>query len=265
MEWLMGYSLEGLRQAEPNELCDILTNTWTLERSCICGLLGEPPPVTLEYGIAAVLAEIRRRPLVEPPLTGFYDCFYLMTHVVYVLNCFNGHLPNQRADCPWVYGYLERCLGFWLRELRRDSAQVQAGLLPEAVISHLWSADAVDAVAEAADCLLGLEQPPEPDSEVGLDLRIGLRFLMDQQREDGLIFSPGSVMDPVDQYNYVHPSWTAAAALQVPFRLMPGPSPRCQAWANHARAAAREVGFAEPPPPPKASPAASFVEEAGEN
>lgn len=248
MQRLLGYSLDSLRKAEEGELCDILTNTWTLERTLVCGLLGSPPPVELEYGVAAVLAEIRRRPLVEPPLSGFYDCFYLMTHVVYVLSCFNGHLPNYRQDCPWVYAYIERALGFWIRELRRDAAQVQAGHLPASVVAHLWSADAVDAIAESCDCLLGLKEPPDEESDVGRDVRVGLRFLMDRQGQDGLMFSPGSAQDPNDEYNYVHPSWTAAAALQSLSREAPGPSQRCALWSRHARAAAVQVGFSEPPP-----------------
>jgi len=96
MEELAGFSLEGLKSASCGELCDALMQVWTVERSSVCGLLNTPP---LEYGVREVLAEVRRRPLILPPKPGFYHCFYLMTHVVYTLNCFNGHLPNRRSDC----------------------------------------------------------------------------------------------------------------------------------------------------------------------
>lgn len=244
METWVGYSRAGLWRAKGSELCDILTGTWTLERSLVCGILGDgPAPAKLEYGMAEVLAEITKRQLVEPPLEGFYDCFYLMTHVVYVLNCFNGHLPNYRADCPWIYAYLERCLSFWLREVRRYNA---AGEMPAAVASQLWSAEAVDAVAESVDCLLGLGEPTE-DSAMGEAIRGGIQFLLEQQDEDGLFFSPGAQRDPSEEYNHLHPSWTAVAALQALRRRVPGPSPRCAAWVRHVRVAAEKAKLSAGP------------------
>lgn len=250
MQALVGYSAEGLREAPYDELCDILTQTWTLERSVVCGLFGNKSVPSLEYGVAAVFAEIRRRPLMEPPLEGFYDCFYLMTHVVYILNCFNGHLPNRRADCPWVYSYLERCLNFWLREVRRDSATK----VSESIASELWSADGVDAIAEAADTLLGLGEPTQ-EGATGEAIREAVHWLLGRQEDGGLFFSPGAPRDASDEYNHLHPSWTAAAALQLE-RQAPGPSPRCAAWARHARAAAQQAGLGTEPAPPTMASAA---------
>mmetsp|Transcript_20462 Transcript_20462/g.55855 ORF Transcript_20462/g.55855 Transcript_20462/m.55855 type:complete len:486 (-) Transcript_20462:57-1514(-) len=239
MEQLVGYSLEGLSTANLGALTDILVQVWTLERVSVCGLFGEQATPPLEYGIAEVLAEIRRRPLAEPPLAGFFECFYLMTHVVYVLNCFNGFLPNKRTDCPWLYSYLERCLGFWLREVRRDSSQ-----LPDNLAARTWGAEAVDAISEAVDCLRGLDDESETDH-----VREGLAWLLSRQEADGFFYSPRAQRPAENVYDALHPTWTAVAALQLD-REAPGSSPRCAAWSQHAREAAREVGFAETPPLP---------------
>ena len=40
--------------------------------------------------LSLVLQEIRKRPLVQPRSADYYDAFYLMTHVVFVLNAYNG-------------------------------------------------------------------------------------------------------------------------------------------------------------------------------
>jgi len=239
MQELVGHSAESLGQADLGALTDILVQAWALERVSVCGLFGDLQVPSLEYGVETVLAEIRSRPLVEPPLAGFYECFYLMTHVVYVLNCFNGHLPNRRTDCPWVYAYLERCLGFWLREVRRDFSK-----LPDAVASTTWGSEAVDAIAEAVDCLRGLDDESETEH-----VREGLAWLLTRQEADGFFFSPRAQRPAANEYDHIHPTWTAVAALQLD-REVPGPSPRCAAWAQHARQVAKEAGFAEAPPLP---------------
>eukprot|EP00439_Symbiodinium_sp_Y106_P082398 s1736_g21.t2 len=196
-EELAGFSLEGLKSASCGELCDALMQVWTVERSSVCGLLNTPP---LEYGVREVLAEVRRRPLILPPKPGFYHCFYLMTHVVYTLNCFNGHLPNRRSDCPWLYAYLECCLEFWLT-------------VAESTMSALQG-EAVDAIAEAVDCLRGL-------NERGSQTTIrACRWLLSRQQADGFFVSPNS-RRPENDYDHLHPSWTAAAALQLK-RQAPG-------------------------------------------
>lgn len=240
MEFLAGLSKDGLRSASFSELTDILSQTMTVERSFVCGLL-DGVSLELGYGVGEVLAEICRRPLVEPPSVGFYECFYTMVQVVYTLNCFNGHLPNQRADCQWVYAYLERCLSFWLREVRREGVAD----LEDSVASRLWSAEAVEAIAEAVNCLMGLAEPTE-DSPTGEAIRAGVQVLLAQQTE-GLFFSPGAPRDPSDAYTYIRPSWTAAAALVALDRQAPGPSQRRAAWSRHARAAARGAGLATGP------------------
>mmetsp|Transcript_62183 Transcript_62183/g.181539 ORF Transcript_62183/g.181539 Transcript_62183/m.181539 type:complete len:493 (+) Transcript_62183:81-1559(+) len=239
MEQMVGLSEEGLGTADLGALTDVLVQAWALERVSVCGLFGEQPTPALEYGVREVLAEIRRRPLVEPPLAGFYECFYLMTHVVYVLNCFNGHLPNRRTDCPWLYAYLERCLGFWLREVRRDFSQ-----LPDVVAATTWGAEAVDAISEAVDCLKGLDDESETDH-----VREGLAWLLSRQDADGFFWSPRAQRPTSNEYDHIHPTWTAVAALQLD-REVPGPSPRSAAWAHRAREAAREAEFAKPPPLP---------------
>mmetsp|Transcript_57893 Transcript_57893/g.134881 ORF Transcript_57893/g.134881 Transcript_57893/m.134881 type:complete len:484 (+) Transcript_57893:36-1487(+) len=245
---LTGCSLEDLRKASLGDLCDVLVQTWTLERSLVCGLFGERPPPPLEYGVGVVLAEVRRRPLIEPPLPGFYDCFYLMTHVVYVLNCFNGHLPNNRTDCPWLYAYLERALAFWLREANNS----RPGLPPDK--PSLWGCEAVDAVAEAVDCLRGL------DEGEGQGVREGLAWLLSRQEADGFFYSPQAQRPADNEYDYLHPTWTAVAALQLD-REVPGSSPRCAAWAQHARQAAIEGHFAQAPPLPDLGAVAAQGEE----
>jgi len=246
MRSLVGFSQDELGRATYSDLCDVVCQTWTLERSFVCGLYseGEDVPVVLEYGIEQVLAEILRRPLIEAPLKDFYDCFYLMTHVVYVLNCYNGCLPNIRSDCPWLYAYLERSLQFWLREVRRT----KHASLPASVAAQMWSAEAVDQIAEAVDCLCGLNEHQSPESAASESIREGLAWLLGQQEEDGFFYSPGQARNPADEYNHLHPTWTAAQALQLD-RSMPGPSPRAAAWSRYARQAAQKVNFQKPPPP----------------
>eukprot|EP00442_Polarella_glacialis_P003132 CAMPEP_0115073938 /NCGR_PEP_ID=MMETSP0227-20121206/15070_1 /TAXON_ID=89957 /ORGANISM="Polarella glacialis, Strain CCMP 1383" /LENGTH=520 /DNA_ID=CAMNT_0002460865 /DNA_START=45 /DNA_END=1608 /DNA_ORIENTATION=- len=247
MEELVGCSAGGLPSVPRSEMCDILMQVWTLERSLVCNLFeGQTPPAPLEFGIREVLAEIRRRPLTEPPLPGFYDDFYLMTHVVYALNCFNGHLPNRRVDCPWLYSYLERCLGFWLREAKREE---RGNRVPDIVTSRSYQAETVDAVAEAVDCLRGLSLgvASEGGSAASESVREGCAWLLGRQEVDGFFYSPGVKRPAASEYDTLHPSWTAVASLQFG-RQAPGPSPRCALWAVHVRAAALEVGFAEPPP-----------------
>ncbi|CAE7236929.1 unnamed protein product [Symbiodinium sp. KB8] len=225
MEELAGFSLEGLKSASCGELCDTLMQVWTVERSSVCGLLNTPP---LEYGVREVLAEVRRRPLILPPKPGFYHCFYLMTHVVYTLNCFNGHLPNRRSDCPWLYAYLECCLEFWMTVASAETSGMSA-----------WQGEAVDAIAEAVDCLRGL-------NEICSQTTIrACRWLLSRQQADGFFVSPNSRRSD-NEYDQLHPTWTAAAALQLQ-REAPGPSQLCACWARHAREAAAEVGFSQPP------------------
>eukprot|EP00419_Tripos_fusus_P038002 CAMPEP_0172765400 /NCGR_PEP_ID=MMETSP1074-20121228/179180_1 /TAXON_ID=2916 /ORGANISM="Ceratium fusus, Strain PA161109" /LENGTH=451 /DNA_ID=CAMNT_0013600341 /DNA_START=40 /DNA_END=1391 /DNA_ORIENTATION=- len=241
METLVGFSADGLGKAGVGELCDVLIQVWTLERTVVCGLLGDDPPPSLDYGIAAVLAEIRRRPLVEAPIAGFMDSFYLMTHVVYVLNAFNGFLPNRRTDCPWLYAYLERSLWFLLREVKRDLSNV-----PAAVAASTLASDALDMVAEAVDCLRGLD---EGDSE---QLCAGITWLLSRQEADDLFYSPAAKRPAATEYDHVHPTWTAAAALQLQ-REAPSASPYCASWAQYARRQAQKVGFSEAPPLPDLS------------
>jgi len=195
------------------------------------------------------MAEIRRRPLVEPPLTGFYQDFYLMTHLVYALNCFNGHLPNRRSDCPWVYSYIERCLAFWLREGKRQERGGKTA--PDVVAAQLWETEAVDAIAECVDCLLGLGEPSD-DGPLAELVREGCAWLLTRQEADGLFYSPSVPRSETKEYDHLHPTWVTCAALQFD-RKAPGPSPRCAAWAAHIRAAAFEVGLAEPPPVPESN------------
>mmetsp|Transcript_17219 Transcript_17219/g.36547 ORF Transcript_17219/g.36547 Transcript_17219/m.36547 type:complete len:579 (+) Transcript_17219:2-1738(+) len=253
MEALIGYSLNGLHTAASSELCDILTQTWTLERSTVCGLLGDQPLPPLEYGIQAVLAEIHSRPLVEPPLTGFYECFYLMTHVVYVLNCFNGVLPSQKADCPWLYAYLERCLAFWLREVKHHAS---GGSLSATAAARAWASEAVDAIAEAVDCIRGQGEDGETE-----DVRDGIAWIIRTQEADGFFYSPSSKRPAPNDYDHVHPTWTAVAALQLDREAKSDGSPLCSAWARHCRAAAKEVDFARPPPPPQPADMGQEAEE----
>ncbi|CAK0841359.1 unnamed protein product, partial [Prorocentrum cordatum] len=141
MKTLVGFSLEELQAVPKRELSEVLISAFTLERSVVCGLFGDdrPEPPPLEFGVQEVLAEVRRRQLTEPPLPGFFSDFCVMTQVVYVLNCFNGALPNKRSDCPWLYAYLERCLGFFMREARAQAPAATAGE---------WAEEAVSAVAE---------------------------------------------------------------------------------------------------------------------
>merc|ERR1740117_726242 len=122
----------------------------------------------MEYGMEEVFAEIRTRPLFEPPFAGFYNQFYLMTHLVYCLNSWNGYLPNSYNDCPWLYNYVERCLRFWLLEAKQDST-------PDALSSMRpsYASETVDGAAEAIDCIRGLG--PERVTEV---VREGLGWLL---------------------------------------------------------------------------------------
>eukprot|EP00933_Yihiella_yeosuensis_P063038 TRINITY_DN66092_c0_g1_i1.p1 TRINITY_DN66092_c0_g1~~TRINITY_DN66092_c0_g1_i1.p1 ORF type:complete len:364 (-),score=70.06 TRINITY_DN66092_c0_g1_i1:102-1121(-) len=257
MEDLVGYSRQGLPSVGLGELCDLLMMTWTLERSLVGGLFAEmsPEPAPLEYGIREVLAEIRSRPLVEPPLPGYYEDFYLMTHVVYLLNCFNGHLPNCRSDAPWLYSYLERCLGFWLREGKHKAKAKPGGKSNSSSVQ----AESVDAVAEAVDVLrgLGLGDDDTPGSEL---VREGFAWLLERQAEDGFFYSPGE-RQPKNHYDRLHPTWTSAAALQLD-RQAPGPSKLCEAWSKYARQIAKEINFAEPPPAAKVKALGSIPEHA---
>lgn len=240
MAKLVGFSAADLSTASLGELTDLACQTWTLERSVVCGLfqISTAQICPLEYGIEAILAEVRNRPLIEPPLDGFFDCFYLMTHIVYVLNCFNGYLPNRRSDCPWLYAYLERSLEFWLREVQHAN---MSGL-KAAVAARSWSAFSVDAVAEAVDCLRGLGGEDTTDL-----VRRGMAFLLSAQEDDDLFRSPGCIRPAANAYDHVHPSWTAVAALQFD-RSAPSGSTRCEVWAKHARSAAQKVGFCVTPP-----------------
>jgi hypothetical protein len=245
MEELVGYSRQSLGDIPNEELCDVMVMVWTLERSLVCGLF-EPADLPMEYGIEEVFAEIRKRPLIEPPLAGFYNKFYLMTHVVYCLNGWNGYLPNSYEDCPWLYNYIERCLRFWLHEARE-------GLSPDALSSlrPSYASETVDGVAESVDCIRGLGE--DRVTEV---VREGVRWLLTRQKDDGFFVSPGAedhngrlVQD--DEYNTLHPTWVAAAALQLDrenWALQTNPSANAATWAKHARAAAQRAGFAEPPP-----------------
>eukprot|EP00931_Biecheleriopsis_adriatica_P056889 TRINITY_DN33742_c0_g1_i2.p1 TRINITY_DN33742_c0_g1~~TRINITY_DN33742_c0_g1_i2.p1 ORF type:complete len:476 (+),score=122.92 TRINITY_DN33742_c0_g1_i2:164-1429(+) len=241
MQELVGYTSESLHSAATNELRDVLMQVWTLERSAVCGLFdGHPAPPPLAFGVREVLAEIRRRSLVEPPLAGFYHDFYLMTQVASALSCSNGCLPSRRSDCPWLFSYLERCLPFWLRQGKRQERG-----LPE-VTSQTWESESVEAVAAAVDCLRGLEEGDEgPTAEA---VREGCAWLLSRQEADGWFWSPNATRPPSNEYSQLHPTWSATAALQLD-RQAPGGSTRSAIWAEYVRAAAMEVGFAEPPPP----------------
>eukprot|EP00927_Polykrikos_kofoidii_P025676 TRINITY_DN23037_c0_g1_i1.p1 TRINITY_DN23037_c0_g1~~TRINITY_DN23037_c0_g1_i1.p1 ORF type:complete len:508 (+),score=84.77 TRINITY_DN23037_c0_g1_i1:99-1526(+) len=246
MQTLVGFSAAQLKDVRRDEMCDVLTQTWTLERSLICNILGSDadlPP--LEYGIEQVLAEIGSRPLIEPPLEGFFHDFYVMTHVVYVLNCFNGYLPSRNADCPWVFSYLERCLGFWLREARAGRDGLAEFLADQSLLNECF-----DAIAEAADCLRGVADK-ESLSESDL-VRESMHWMLRQQDSDGFFYPPieKSKRRPTDNYNTVHPTWVGVAALQLDREVShERVSPRSKAWALHARAAAQKVNFAKAPPP----------------
>jgi len=253
MEALVGFSADDLGKAGIGELCDVLIQVWTLERTLVCGLFGNDPPPLMEYGLAAVLAEIRRRPLVEAPISGFMDCFYLMTHVVYVLNAFNGFLPNKRMDCPWLYAYLERSLYFLLREVKRDLSNVSA-----AAAASTLASEAVDMVAEAVDCLRGLD---EGESE---QLCAGIAWLISRQEADDFFYSPGAQRPAATEYDHVHPTWTAASALQLQ-REAPSSSPYCASWAQYARRRAQSVGFSEAPPLPDLSGVVGVESESEED
>eukprot|EP00929_Paragymnodinium_shiwhaense_P056692 TRINITY_DN28380_c0_g1_i1.p1 TRINITY_DN28380_c0_g1~~TRINITY_DN28380_c0_g1_i1.p1 ORF type:complete len:515 (-),score=135.51 TRINITY_DN28380_c0_g1_i1:149-1693(-) len=261
MKTLVGYSKAKLPDVPLADLCDVLTQVWTLERSVVCGLLAEDNAAgaaglpALEYGVKEVLAEIQSRPLIEPPLDGFYGDFYLITHVVYTLNCFNGCLPSRRADAPWMYAYLERSLAFWLREARAcKSAKASVAKFQ----SLAWGSEAVDAVSEAVDNLLGLG---EDDAMYDGDLvREGIAWLLSRQDEDGFFYSPGARKGPeIAEYDQLHPTWTAVAALQLDRKVPPdsSKSQRCLAWTRHCRAAAEAVGFAQSPLPRAMPPAPS--------
>merc|ERR1712151_155255 len=97
------------------------------------------------------------------------------------MNTFNGCLPHRRLDCPWLFAYLERCLKFWLWEVK------QASLVDSSAASSSWASEAVDAIAEAVDCLIGLGEDKETD-----ELREGVHFLLGCQKADGFFYSPGS-------------------------------------------------------------------------
>lgn len=240
MEALVGVSVAGLPCASLGLLCDLLIQVWQLERVSVCGILGEYSPPLLEYGISEVLAEIRRRPLTEPPLDGFLDHFWLATHVVFVLSSYNGCLPNKRAVCPWIYRYIERCLEFWLRDIKRECWTLSPlATRLEAAASH--RDEAVDAVAEAMDCLLGL-----CDTETEA-MREAASWLLSRQEPDGLFYSPGADRSNNDVYEALHPTWTAVSALQIG-RLSVQQSGRCATWAAYARAAAESIDFQTAPP-----------------
>merc|ERR1712176_1062626 len=121
-----------------------------MERTLVCGLLPKDE-LPLEYGVADVFAEIRRRPLVEPPVEGFTGAFYTATHAVYCLNSWNGYLPNSHSDCPWLYNYVERCLRYSLHEGKYASREE----IPKALSAVMpsYQTETVDAVAEAIDCI----------------------------------------------------------------------------------------------------------------
>lgn len=240
MEELVGYSKDALGNIPNNEMCDVMVMVWTLERSLVCGLF-EGTDLPLEYGIQEVFAEIRSRPLIEPPFAGFYDKFYLMTHVVYCLNSWNGCLPNHYDDCPWLYNFIERCLRFWLREANVDApADALSSLRPS------YAGETVDGAAESIDCIRGLGE--DNVTEV---VREGINWLLGRQREDGFFYSPGAESSATDEYNSLHPTWVATAALQLDrqnWAAQAQPSGNAAAWSKHARAAAQRAGFAEPPP-----------------
>lgn len=238
MKELVGFSSKGLKRAELSELDEILVQTCTLERTLICGLLGDRPALpSLGYGVEQVLAEVCQRPLVEPPFPGFSETFSLMTSVVYVLNSFNACLPSKRAECPWLFSYLERCLGFWLREVQRDVSH-----LPASIASRSWAAEGVEAIAQAVDCLRGLDE-----EEPSILVRQGIAWLLSRQEADGLFYAPGVTRPADSEFNYLHPSWRAVAALQLD-RQMGHCSDRCSLWAGHARGAAKRSRLAEGPP-----------------
>jgi len=244
METMVGYSKSSLGTAPSADLCDVMVSVWTLERTLVCGLLSKDE-LPLEYGVADVFAEIRRRPLIEPPLAGFIGTFYVATHVVYCLNSWNGYLPNSHCDCPWLYNYIERCLRYSLHEARYASREQIPKALSSVMQSHEFGI--VDAVAESIDCIRGLGQ--ESVTEV---VRDGAAWLLTRQREDGFFYSPqAETAERASKQTYedIHPTWTAAAALHLDradYGTTTFPSSYAAAWAEHARAAAKSVGFFEP-------------------
>eukprot|EP00928_Gymnodinium_smaydae_P079055 TRINITY_DN63076_c0_g1_i1.p1 TRINITY_DN63076_c0_g1~~TRINITY_DN63076_c0_g1_i1.p1 ORF type:complete len:455 (-),score=127.29 TRINITY_DN63076_c0_g1_i1:74-1438(-) len=250
MELLVGFSSQGLAEASAAELDDVLTNALTLERAFRSGAVDEgSSPLT--YGVERVLAEVGSRPLVEAPLDGFFDCLFLMTHVVYAINGYNSCLPNRRADFPWLYAYLERCLTFLLRELRNDRlAQTGGGLL-----SRAGRLRALEAVAEIVDCLRGLG--PEDEGSDSDTVREGVVWLLNRQDpSDGYFYSPGfSRQDAVaaDPYACIRPTTAAVVALQLEREATVVGSSQAQAWTAHARAAAAAVQLSTAPPPPRPS------------
>mmetsp|Transcript_85478 Transcript_85478/g.133569 ORF Transcript_85478/g.133569 Transcript_85478/m.133569 type:complete len:450 (+) Transcript_85478:47-1396(+) len=245
MEALVGYSKNGLATVSTADLCDVMVSVWTLERTLVCGLLSKDE-LPLEYGVADVFAEIRRRSFIEPPLAGFCGTLYVATHVVYCLNSWNGYLPNSYSDCPWLYNYIERCLRYSLHEGQYASREQ----LPKALSSVMpsYEPDIVDVVSESIDCIRGLGE--ENVTEV---VRDGVAWLLTRQREDGFFYSPQadtSERATKQPYNDLHPTWTAAAALHLDraeYGSSPSPSSHAAVWAKHARAAAKSVAFFDPP------------------
>jgi len=229
-----------LNSLSSEELNDVLLAVMAAERAVVCGLLdGAGGPPVLEYGLLEVLREVRSRPPVEPPtaamghVEGFYDYFYLCTHVVYAVNGFNGHLPNCREDMPWLYAYLERCIAFLLR--------AAAAACAEAPIDG-YGPDAVDMISEAVDCICGLGEESETE-----DVQRAVAWLLSRQESDGFFWSPGAERPPSDEYSALHPTWAALAALHLD-RVPGDASPRCAAWTAHARQALVDAGFSTPPP-----------------
>merc|ERR1712048_921024 len=108
-------------------------------------------------------------------------------------------------------------------------------------------------MAEAVDCLRGLGE--SEDASESDTVREAVVWLLGRQESDGFFHSPGTRRSALNEYDQIHPTWTAVAALQLDRQVPPDVvSSRCAQWASHAREAAAAVGFATAPPPRKPQP-----------
>merc|ERR1712039_36285 len=99
-------------------------------------------------------------------------------------------------------------LTFFMEEVKAQNA-LESETATALLVASSWKADSVDAIAEAVDIIGGLYE--ESNNSIVAE---AATWLLKQQNEDGLFYSPGARRPADTSYNHLHPSWATVAGLQ---------------------------------------------------
>jgi hypothetical protein len=235
-----------------------------------------------------VLCGLRRHTFEAPgPVAAesdFGESFYLATHMTYWIS---GYTSNSAADAPWLFDYIAGALEYSCGQARVRDQQVarvaavemtgSAAAVEAAKAQPVPEADGLDlegfvyvdldGVAEACDCLRGLqprtggdrgeENSEQDSSRTQALLEEATEWIMRQQMPSGewpQIWHPDDPLyrkgmfdtaEADEVYNRLHPVWTCTYALCD----RPPQARRSSAFAARMERLMREVDFANRPTP----------------